>query len=67
MLNVLLHVLKKHLFYRSEKEIAVVYFRTGYSPEQYPSDKVNYIVYVKLGASLCEYHVCTYSVCACTI
>ena len=27
-------------FYRDDKEIAVAYYRTGYIPEHYPSDKV---------------------------
>ena len=27
-------------FYRDDKEIAVAYYRTGYVPEHYPSDKV---------------------------
>ena len=27
-------------FYRDDKEIAVAYYRIGYVPEHYPSDKV---------------------------
>ena len=27
-------------FYRDDKEIAVAYYRTGYVPAHYPSDKV---------------------------
>lgn len=29
-----------HLFYRSDHEIAVIYYRTGYKPQQYPTEKV---------------------------
>lgn len=33
-------------FFRSGEEIAVVYYRAGYSPNDYPSDKVHTYVHV---------------------
>jgi hypothetical protein len=34
------------LFTRNELHVSVVYFRTGYSPSDYPSEKVRLIMYI---------------------
>ena len=31
------------MFYRDGQEVAVTYFRAGYSPNDYPSDKVRLV------------------------
>ena len=34
------HELSDIFFFRDDKEVAVIYFRAGYIPNQYPTDKV---------------------------
>lgn len=34
-----MHAYFSALFYRSDQEVAVVYFRTAYSPDQYHTEK----------------------------